>query len=83
MRDEVLKRLSELANDVVSELGRLGDEDRVPLLMSFFKSIVWCLGYGPFEVAAMFELLKFEYLYETLTEAYMQVKEEKGGDLGG
>ena len=78
MRDEVFRRLSELANNVVSELGKLGDEERVLMLMAFFSTVVKSLGCNPLEATAVFELLKFKHLYETLTEA-LQAKEEKEG----
>lgn len=80
MRDEVFRRLSELADGVVSELGKLGDDERVLMLMAFFSTVVKNLGCNPLEATAVFELLKFKHLYETLTEA---LREEKGGGSSG
>ena len=77
MRDEVFRRLSELANDVVSELRKLSDEDRALVLMSFLEVVFKLLNLSPPEITSTLELLKFKHLYETLSEAYVQVKTEE------
>ena len=77
MSDEVLMRLSELANDVVSELKKLSDEERMPMLMTFISIIINLLNYGPREIASMLEQLIFKYQCEILREAYMQEKRRK------